>query len=277
VETTEPRGGASHDTMDAADLAESIERVGFAIVPGVIDGAAVDRVFAALDHALTEDGAPGDRPRRGYAMRNLMARVPAVRELAESQALRSLAAAVLGPGAFCVRGLLFDKLPGANWHVGWHQDRAIAVRAQVEVEGFGPWSVKAGVAHVEPPVDVLERMVTLRVHLDDCDEDNGPLRVMPGSHRGGKLGGESVRRWIDECGAVTCRVPHGGVVIMRPLVLHASSPARRPEHRRVVHLEYAADALPGGLHWYEADRGAGSLSPAPRVGRPRQTRAAHHR
>lgn len=224
---------------------------GYAIAAGVLPGPHVTQLTVAIAAAAADAQGAGARRSSAHAMRNLLSRVPDVRDLADGPALRSLVEAVLGPGAFCVRGLLFDKAPGANWHVGWHQDRAIAVRERVDTEGFGPWSVKAGVPHVEPPIDVLQRMVTLRVHLDDCDGSNGPLRVLPASHRAGKLDGDAVRRWIDQHDAVTCTVPRGGVLLMRPLLLHASSPAARPVHRRVVHLEYAADPLPGALQWYE--------------------------
>jgi ectoine hydroxylase-related dioxygenase (phytanoyl-CoA dioxygenase family) len=120
-------------------------------------------------------------------MRNLLERVPLVRQLCEQTPIRSLVEPILGVNCFPVRGILFDKISGANWKVPWHQDLTIAVREKHETEGFGPWSVKDGVVHVQPPVRVLENMLTMRLHLDDCDEGNGPLRVLPGSHCSGKL------------------------------------------------------------------------------------------
>jgi ectoine hydroxylase-related dioxygenase (phytanoyl-CoA dioxygenase family) len=158
---------------------------------------------------------------------------------------------VIGPGAFPVRALFFDKLPRANWSVPWHQDFTIAVAERVEVPDFAGWSVKEGVIHVQAPAGILEKMVTLRLHLDDCDEENGALRVIRGSHRHGKLADADVERWKETGEVVTCAVPKGGVLLMRPLLLHASSPAKRPCHRRVLHLEYAAEPLPPGLRWYE--------------------------
>jgi ectoine hydroxylase-related dioxygenase (phytanoyl-CoA dioxygenase family) len=169
--------------------------------------------------------------------------------LAESTAVRSLVEPALGPNAFAVRDLFFDKTMDANWKVTWHQDLTIAVRHRIDVPDFGPWSVKDGVPHVRPPVELLERMLTVRLHLDDCGEENGPLRVLPGSHQHGRLGENAIRVWRAEVPAVSCAVKRGGAVLMRPLLLHASSPARRPEHRRVIHLEFAAEELPGGLQW----------------------------
>jgi ectoine hydroxylase-related dioxygenase (phytanoyl-CoA dioxygenase family) len=147
--------------------------------------------------------------------------------------------------------LLFDKAPAANWKVPWHQDTAIAVAERVEVPGFVGWSVKDGVTHVHPPVEILERMVALRIHLDDCGPDNGPLRVLPGSHRHGKLDEAQIEHWRQTTAEVRCCAMQGDVLVMRPLLLHASSPAKAPSHRRVIHLEYACGALPNGMRWFE--------------------------
>ena len=148
-----------------------------------------------------------------------------------------------------VRGILFDKTPGANWKVGWHQDLSIAVKKRVDVPGFGPWSEKAGVPHVQPPCAVLEQMLTIRLHLDECGEDNGPLRVLPGSHTKGKMAPQEIKAYRQATEPVICACPRGGALLMRPLLLHASSLATSPKHRRVVHLEFAAQPLPGGLEW----------------------------
>lgn len=125
----------------------------------------------------------------------------------------------------------------------------IPVRRRIEVPGFRSWSVKSGVCHVLPPDEVLAGMLHVRLHLDDCDADNGPLLVKPGSHAGGRLDESERGRWIRDAPAMTCLVPKGGALLMRPLVLHASSAAVRPGHRRVLHVEFAARPLPGGLEW----------------------------
>jgi ectoine hydroxylase-related dioxygenase (phytanoyl-CoA dioxygenase family) len=222
---------------------------GFAVVPDVLDETAISalvRPHAAADEASAIRG-------RGetYAVRNLLA-VPAVRALAAAPAVRALVEPVLGRGCFAVRGILFDKTPAANWRVPWHQDLTIAVQARREVAGYGPWSRKAGVVHVQPPTTVLERMLTVRLHLDGCDVANGPLLVLPGSHRGGCLDRDAILCWRETAATTTCEVPRGGALLMHPLLLHASGPATRPGHRRVVHLEFAADPLPGGLLWHAA-------------------------
>ena len=232
-------------------MLSALEQNGFAIVPSVLGTGDVSALADALSGPA---GGTAVRARndRVYAVRNLLATVPAVRQLAADPAVRRLVEPVVGPRAQVVRAILFDKTPGANWKVAWHQDLSIAVRDRREVAGFGPWSVKAGVVHVQPPADVLGRMLTVRLHLDDCGPDNGPLRVIPGSHRGGALTPGEVERWRATVPPVACCAAAGGAVLMRPLVLHASSAATAPGHRRVVHLEWSADPLPGGLAWHEA-------------------------
>ena len=217
---------------------QSLLTDGSRILPHVLSSESISKPVTALASLDARHG-----------LRNLLRNCPAVAALAEE--LKTIVAPVLGGRAFPVRALFFDKIPGANWQVGWHQDLSTAVAERVEVPGFTGWSVKQGVPHVQPPVSVLENLLTLRVHLDDCDEDNGPLRVLRGSHRHGRLNGGQIERWQQTGEAVTCLVPRGGILLMRPLLLHSSSPAKNPRHRRVIHFEYASHPLPGGLRWFE--------------------------
>jgi ectoine hydroxylase-related dioxygenase (phytanoyl-CoA dioxygenase family) len=232
------------------EWAEALDRDGFAVVPDVVAPEVVAELIAVLD---AKGSGPGILERNGstYAMRDLLREVPEARRLAGSAPLMAPVRAVLGPGGFVVRGLLFDKTPEANWPVPWHQDLTIAVTARVDSPGYGPWTVKGGVPHVRPPIAVLKGMLTIRVHLDDCDATRGPLRVLPGSHARGRLDAAEIRRWLDHVPQATCVVPRGGALLMRPLILHASSPAEDPRHRRVIHLEYAAEPLPGNVEWFD--------------------------
>jgi ectoine hydroxylase-related dioxygenase (phytanoyl-CoA dioxygenase family) len=200
--------------------------------------------------ALASELAPcldGESARGGA--RNLL-QFSSVQSLARSEPVRAVAEAALGKGCFAVRGILFDKTAGANWKVVWHQDLTIAVKEQRDVEGFGTWSKKSGVPHAQAPDSILEEMIAVRVHLDDCGPDNGPVRVIPRSHTSGRLPPLQVEAWKAEHPVVECLVNRGGILAFFPLILHASSPATRPGHRRVVHLEFAARSLPGGLEWY---------------------------
>lgn len=228
---------------DRTELAAAVARAGWAITPPVVPRRDLDE----LTDALAIFTAPGSG--RGGA-RNLLEQVPAVAMLAASSAVRAVAESVLGPDCFAVRALFFDKTPGANWKVIWHQDLTIAVRARADVDGYGPWTEKEGVPHVQPPAVILERMLAVRIHLDDCGAANGPVRVLSGSHRSGRLSAEAIDRWRATGEPVVCVVEQGGILAFRPLLLHASSPAEQPAHRRVVHIEFAAVELPAPIEWH---------------------------
>ena len=131
----------------------------------------------------------------------------------------------------------------------WHQDQTIAVKERIDTEGFGPWSVKQGVTHVEPPVSILEQMLTVRLHLDDCTETNGPLRVIPATHRLGRVPPDDVPTLLENNHETVCTVNAGGALLMHPTTLHASSPSTSPNHRRVIHIEFANSDFPDGLQW----------------------------
>jgi ectoine hydroxylase-related dioxygenase (phytanoyl-CoA dioxygenase family) len=229
---------------DHAAFTSQIDRDGWAVTSPMVDPAMLDRVTAAVEPLFATAATRG-------GLRNVLETSPEVRDLAQSTTVRSLAQAVLGSTCFVARGILFDKTPDANWRVAWHQDLAIAVRERHEVAGFGSWSEKAGVPHVLPPAHVLENMLAVRVHLDDCTTDNGPVRVLSGSHRRGRLSDAAVEDWKASTEPTECTVARGGILAFRPLLLHASSPARLPLRRRVVHFEFASGELPDGLTWHD--------------------------
>ena len=171
-------------------IAQVVASAGFAVIPDVLSAAEIDLLSFRLEQA--DDKVATRRRGNVYAIRNLLDVVPDIRRLAASNKLKSLAESVLGAGVFAVRAMLFDKPPAANWKVPWHQDLTIAVKERKDVPGFGPWSIKAAVLHVQPPAYVLQRMLAIRIHLDDCDESNVPLRVIPGSHLLGSLSTDQI-------------------------------------------------------------------------------------
>jgi ectoine hydroxylase-related dioxygenase (phytanoyl-CoA dioxygenase family) len=162
-----------------------------------------------------------------------------VRELAENPDLVALAATFIGEPPIPFRATLFDKSAVSNWLVAWHQDTALPVRQRIDEATWGPWSMKGGVLHAIAPASALAMVVALRVHLDDSTRANGPLRVLPGTHASGVLTRDEIQRMAAALTPVTCVVSGGGVVAMRPLVVHASSKASDNEPRRVLHIEYA--------------------------------------
>ena len=161
----------------------------------------------------------------------------------------AIAVTLTSPAARPVRAVMFDKTAEANWVVAWHQDRTIAVRERVEVEGFGPWSNKDGSLHVAPPFDVLARMVTLRVHLDPVDEANAPLRVAQGSHLIGRVAADRAGALAAESPQTACLAEAGDIWAYRTPILHASDRSLTPRRRRVLQVDYADFDLPGGLVW----------------------------
>ena len=249
---------------------EALERDGFVIVNHLVHVEAIQAAIATADSATSDCEQSPTRRGSSFAVRNALIDAPALSQLAGNPALISLVKEILGEQLWLVRAILFDKTAQANWSVPWHQDTTIAVREKADVNGFGPWSVKAGVVHCQPPARVLEHMVTARIHLDACDESNGALRVIRGSHRHGILGNENANILVRTCDSVVCHVQAGGVLFMRPLLLHSSGRMTRLAHRRVLHLEFAGIELPSPLNWADANDNANSTCSA----RRNQPRAA---
>lgn len=227
----------------AASTLAGLEQHGFALLPRFTTPEITEELRRAVEEISFTSARAG--------LRDLLRVCPRVAAFAGSPGVVEQLIMFTRARPFAVRGILFDKTPDANWRVVWHQDVTIAVREQRGVPDFGPWSVKDGVPHAHAPASLLERMVTLRLHLDACDETNGALRVIPGSHRNGKLTAADIEEWKARGPQDYCLAEPGDALLMRPLLLHASSPATAPRHRRVIHLEFAVDELPGGLAWAE--------------------------
>ena len=164
-------------------------------------------------------------------------------------AIGTLIAPFAGAAARPVRAILFDKNPATNWSLAWHQDRTICVRERRDVPGFGPWTVKSGLLHVAPPFDLLERMVTIRIHLDDVSAENGPLLIAPGSHRFGLVREEAIDAVVARCGVHVCTARAADIWVYATPILHASEAALNPGTRRVLQVDYAGFELPAGLLW----------------------------
>ena len=169
--------------------------------------------------------------------------------LLSGEALGSYAARILGQTSKPVRAILFDKSAATNWTLAWHQDRTIAVRQRFDVAGFGPWSIKSGMPHVEPPFDIIERMVTIRIHLDPVDADNAPLAIAVGSHQLGRIPESAINTTVAQCETMLCLAERGDIWLYATPILHASGAAVKPQHRRVLQVDFSSDTLPEPLNW----------------------------
>ena len=220
-------------------LREEVDEAGFALRRRAVDA---DRL--AILSALMPPT---------HAARNLLWEQPGLPVALEYTGIDALASEVLGERATPVSAIFLDKTPGANWKVPGHQDLVVPVERQVDEPGFTGWTTKRGTAHVQPPREVLEKLIAVRIHLDDAPAENGALAVVPGSHRRGVLGDADLGA-IPPAAFTTCQAAAGDVLVMRPLLIHRSSPAVTPEHRRVLHVVYAADQPGREVRWKEAPR-----------------------
>jgi ectoine hydroxylase-related dioxygenase (phytanoyl-CoA dioxygenase family) len=232
--------------LPGAEIAAEVAEWGYSVLDPGLPQEGVETLLRGLGRRV--EGGP---PWRSGGTRDALRLLPEANRIVRHPLIAEVACSVIGPGAFAVRGIVFDKTSDSNWRVPWHQDLTIAVRGRTTTDGYGPWSTKAGIPHVQPPDEILEKMIAIRIHLDDCDPTNGPLRVLAGSHKGGRLSSRQVREAPGRYREVVCALRRGGLVVMRPLLLHASSPAKAARHRRVLHLEFASGPLAPGLEWSE--------------------------
>ena len=231
------------------NLCQEIHTLGFAKVPQIINHNQIEKLIKCLSE-LNDLQVVSNKKDSIYGVRNLLNLSPKIRELAESQEIKIVVEKILEDNAKPVRAIFFDKTPEANWKVPWHQDLTIAVKKKRETEGFTAWTSKAGIQHVQPPVFLLEKMLTMRIHLDDADETNGALKVFPTSHQKGRLSATNIQNLRINHQAEICCVKRGQAFLMRPLLVHSSSAGTNPKHRRVIHIEFSAETLPNGLEWY---------------------------
>jgi ectoine hydroxylase-related dioxygenase (phytanoyl-CoA dioxygenase family) len=219
---------------------KAIGDAGFAILPALFSHDYLDQLLQEIE----EYGPSRSRAGIRHALH-----LPPVAAVAGNRLLAEIACEVLGTRAFPFRATLFEKSNQSNWLVVWHQDTALPLRERVEVPGWGPWSVKEKIDYAHAPAGALSQVLALRIHLDDSTPDNGPLRVLPRTHMLGVLNDDEIHALAVRTTPVDCVAAKGGVVVMRPLVVHASSKSRTEIPRRVLHIEYAAnDSIAAPLH-----------------------------
>ena len=212
---------------------------GFELVPDFITQTVAQKIKQETNQVLIKQGG----------LRHVDKKSPAVNDLAHSETLLGCAQSYLGQPANLVRAILFDKTFENNWFVTWHQDKTVAVTQQFDSPEWTAWSVKEGVLHVQPPLSVLNTMVTIRIHLDDCFSDNGGLKIIPASHLLGIVNQADIPSIVQANTIYPIEAPALSALIMRPHLLHASSKSVNPNRRRILHLEYSSFELSKGVFW----------------------------
>lgn len=186
-----------------------------------------------------------------FAIRQFLKEIPEIKNLIFNENIKKIIKEVFGEQYFVVKSIYFDKPERSNWYVAYHQDLTISVDKKTALPNFGPWTTKQNQFAVQPPLDILENIYTIRIHLDDTDEHNGALKVVPRSYAKGIYRPETID-WSIETEHI-CNVERGGVMLMKPLTLHGSNRTTNGKKRRVIHIEFSDRELPEEIQWSEKE------------------------
>jgi len=225
-----------------------IENDGFVVIPEIFTEQQVKQLVQVIDQADTS-GKTFRKSADLFAIRQFLKELPDAIELIFTADFKALIQGLFGKDYFIVKSIYFDKPEQSNWFVSYHQDLTISVDKKVELEGYGMWTIKQNQFAVQPPLDILKNIYTIRIHLDDTDEYNGALKVIPGSHLKAIYRSEDIDWSIES--EVSCNVPRGGIMIMKPLLMHSSSRTTSNHKRRVIHIEFCNQELHPDLEWIE--------------------------
>lgn len=217
----------------------SLTECGHALVPRLFGAAEMADLARALGAIFA--GGAGQRALLG---------LPEVRATAEQAGARLAALGLLRSGAPAIQAIAFNKTPQTNWKVAWHQDLQFPFVGADRTPGCSGFCRKDGLEYGQPPDEVLAGLLAVRLHLDACDAGNGPLRVLPGTHAAGVLEDGEIEHRKATVAEQVCLAELGDAILMRPLLLHASSAASEPRQRRVLHLVFAEEPLPAPAHWH---------------------------
>jgi len=229
-------------------MKEDILNKGFAIIENIFTDEEIDELLMLITEADTSN--PTFRKTKElFAIRQFLKEIPAAIDIIFNKRLVAIISELFGDEYFIVKSIYFDKPENSNWFVSYHQDLTISVDRKISLEGFGPWTIKQNQFSVQPPLDILKDNFTIRIHLDNTNHENGALKVVPTSHLKGIYRPELID-WTVESEYV-CNVKKGGVMFMKPLLLHSSSRTTNNQKRRVLHIEFSRSILPGNLNWSE--------------------------
>lgn len=226
------------------DLVEN----GFTTVENIYTNIEIEQILLTIDQA-DKTKETFRKSTDVFAIRQFFKEIPESVNLVFNDNLRKVVRQIFGENYFIVKSIYFDKPESSNWFVAYHQDLTISVDKKLELENFGPWTTKQNQFSVQPPINIMENIYTIRIHLDDTDENNGALKVVPKSHLKKIYRPESINWTIES--ELTCNVLKGGIMIMKPLILHCSSRTTNNKKRRVIHIEFSNQELPKELNWSE--------------------------
>ncbi len=231
-------------TKSSSELKEN----GFTILDSIYTEQEIEQILSIIEQ-VDKSKETFRRSTELFAIRQFLTEFPNVRSLLFNEKLKNLIQEIVGENYFVVKSIYFDKPETSNWYVSYHQDLTISVSKKVELENFGSWTVKQNQFAVQPPISILENVFTIRIHLDDTEESNGALRVIPKSHLKKIYRPETINWEVEK--EISCKVKKGGIMLMRPLLLHSSSRTTNNQKRRVIHIEFSNLELPEELEWAE--------------------------
>lgn len=221
---------------------------GFAIVGYIYSAEEVEKIKDLINNTDTSK-ATFRKSEDLFAIRQFLKEIPDVAEIIFNTKLKKIIKEIFGNGYFVTKSIYFDKPGNSNWYVSYHQDITISVDKKINIDGFESWTVKQNQFAVQPPVEFLQGNFTVRIHLDDTNELNGALRVIPKTHNKGVFKADTIG--VEKDSEVACNVKKGGIMFMHPLLMHASGRTVNNQKRRVIHIEFSNKQLPENLNWSE--------------------------
>jgi ectoine hydroxylase-related dioxygenase (phytanoyl-CoA dioxygenase family) len=226
---------------------QQLESEGFTLIENIFSEEEIDSLANTINQI--DSSKPTFRKTTDlFAIRQVLKEIPYIQKIIFNEKLKALIKNHFGENYFVVKSIYFDKPEQSNWFVAYHQDLTISVDKKLPLDGYGPWTVKQDQFAVQPPLNVLQNIYTIRIHLDDTDERNGALKIIPKSHLAIRRP-ETIDRQKEQ--ELYCKVKKGGVMIMKPLLLHASDKTTNNNKRRILHIEFSNIELPPEINWSE--------------------------
>jgi ectoine hydroxylase-related dioxygenase (phytanoyl-CoA dioxygenase family) len=229
-------------------MREKIQETGFAIIENVFSDTEIENIISTISKADSSKET-FRKTNDLFAIRQFFKEIPSAIDKVFNDKLKNIISEIFGKDFFVVKSIYFDKPENSNWFVSYHQDLTISVDKKLELENFGPWTTKQNQFAVQPPLNILQDNFTIRIHLDKTNAENGALKIIPKSHLKGVYRAETID-WNTETETI-CNVEKGGIMIMKPLLLHSSGRTTNNNKRRVLHIEFSKSSLPENLNWAE--------------------------